>query len=181
MDSLVLRAEQPHLVYQSLDAKDISQIRKNKMKEAHSKLTREITEENKAIEKAATKSATDAVNAFFTENPNARVCVLEVDAGGNAKALQVALGHVTKQYQRAAYLFTVDKEEGKVVHMNTLPKSDVSKTFNAKEWMSAISSIVGGRGGGRDDGAQGVGSEPSKVKEAVAEAKKLYEKAMGSL
>ena len=151
------------------------------MKDAHSKLIREITEENKAIEKAATKTAVDAVTAFFTENPNARVCVLEINAGGNTKALQMALGHVTKQYQRAAYLFTVDKDEGKVIHMNTLPKSDVSKAFNGKEWISAISAIVGGRGGGKDDGAQGVGNEPSKVQESVAEAKNLYEKAIGSL
>lgn len=140
-----------------------------------------MVEETKALEKAASKKAVDTVTAFFTENPNARVCVMEVDAGSNTKAVQAATQHIAKQYQRAAYLFSVDKAEGKVLHINLLPKTDVSKTFNAKTWLADISKILGGKGGGKDEGGQGVGTEVSKVGEAIEEAKKLYEKALGSL
>lgn len=166
---------------QSLDSKDISQIRKTQLREAHTKLMKEMIDEVKASEKAESKKAVDAVTEFFTNNPNARVCVMQIDVGSTAKALQAAIQHIAKQYQRAAYLFSVDKEDGKVLHYNLLPKTDVSKQFNAKEWINAIAKIVGGRGGGKDDGAQGVGSEVGKVGEAIEEAKKLYEQAMGSL
>jgi len=165
----------------SLDAKDISQIRRAKLKEQHTKLTKELVEEAKVLERAESKKAVDAVTDFFTANPNARVCVLEVDVGSMTKALQAALQHVTKQYQRAAYLFSVDKAEGKVVHVNLLPKGEVSKTFNCKEWIGAVSKIVGGRGGGKDEGAQAIGTDVTKVQEAIQEAKAYYEKGQGSL
>ena len=133
------------------------------------------------LERAESKKAVDAVTDFFTANPNARVCVLEVDVGSMTKALQAALQHVTKQYQRAAYLFSVDKAEGKVVHVNLLPKGEVSKTFNCKEWIAAVSKIVGGRGGGKDESAQAIGTDNTKVQEAIQEAKAYYEKGQGSL
>lgn len=165
---------------QSLDAKDISQIRKAQLREAHAKATKEIMDEAKAVEKAATKRGTDAVDAFFKENPNARVCVLELQ-GATGKPIQATINHVVKQYGRAAYFFTVGEDKDKVAHMNVLPKGEASKQFNAKEWMSGVSKIIGGRGGGKDESAQGVGSEVGKVGEAIEEAKKLYQQAVGSL
>jgi len=165
----------------TLDTKDISAVRKAKMREEHAKITKALTEENKALEKAVAKQAVDAVTAFFTDNPNARVCVMELDVGGNLRALQAAIQHIGKQYQRAAYLFSADKAEGKVTHVDLLPKADVSKSFNAKIWLAEVSKVIGGRGGGKDESGQGIGTEVGKVSEAVEEAKKVYEKATGSL
>lgn len=162
-----------------MDSKDISQVRKSQLREAHSKLIKEMQEESKVAEKAATKQAIDAVDAFFKENPNARVCVMQLE-NATGKPLQNAVGHVTKQYSRAAYFFTVG-DDNKVAHMNALPKAEVSKAFNAKEWANGISKIVGGRGGGKDESAQGIGSEVGKVGEALEEAKRLYKEAIGSL
>lgn len=151
-----------------------------KLREEHEKVTREILEEAKALEKASSKKAVDAVTAFFTENPNARVCVLEIDDAPQ-KALQAATQHIAKAYQRAAYLFSVDKAEGKVAHVNLLPKTDVSKTFSCKQWMTDVSKVLGGRGGGKDESCSGVGTDVAKVQEAIEEAKKSYKVAFGSL
>ena len=140
-----------------------------------------MMEETKAQEKAAIKAATDKIDAFFTENPNARVCILQLDVDGNSKALSTALQHVTKKYQRAAYLFSVDETEGRVAHCNILPKSDVSKAFNAKQWLDGVTKILGGRGGGKDESAQGVGVEAAKVDEAVAQATEAYKQALGTV
>lgn len=108
------------------------------------------------------------------------MCVLEID-GAPQKALQAATQHIAKAYQKAAYLFSVDKSEGKVLHVNLLPKSDISKTFSCKQWIANVSKVLGGRGGGKDEGCQGVGTDISKVSEAIEEAKKSYKEALGSL
>lgn len=78
-----------------------------------------------------------------------------------------------KTLNKAAYFFSVSPED-RVVHLNFIPKADLSKTFNAKTWIAAVSAIVGGKGGGKDDGAQGVGSEVARVDEAIKEAEKVY-------
>lgn len=143
-------------------------------------MTREILEEAKALEKASSKKAIDAVNTFFTENPNARVCVMEIE-GAPQKALQAATQHIVKTYQRAAYLFSADKAEGKVTHVNIMPKTDVSKTFSCKQWIANVSKVIGGRGGGKDESCSGLGTEVSKLQEAIEEAKKSYKDALGGL
>lgn len=78
-----------------------------------------------------------------------------------------------KTLGKAAYFFSVS-DEGKVAHLNLVPKSEISKEFSAKIWFNAIAAIVGGKGGGKDDGAQGFGTEPSRVDEAIAEAERIY-------
>ncbi|GAA5902072.1 hypothetical protein JCM5296_006596 [Sporobolomyces johnsonii] len=79
-----------------------------------------------------------------------------------------------KALNKAAYFFSVS-DDGKVAHLNVVPKAEISSAFSAKTWFAAVSAIVGGRGGGKDDAAQGFGTEPSRVDEAIAEAEKLYQ------
>ena len=78
-----------------------------------------------------------------------------------------------KTLGKAAYFFSVS-DDNKVAHLNLVPKSEISKEFSAKTWLAAVSAIVGGKGGGKDDGAQGFGTEPSKVDEAIKEAERIY-------
>lgn len=49
-----------------------------------------------------------------------------------------------KVLNKAAYFFSVTEEQ-KVVHVNFLPKADISKTFTAKTWIQEVSVIVGGK------------------------------------
>lgn len=49
-----------------------------------------------------------------------------------------------KTLAKAVYLFSVT-EDGKVTHLNFLPKSDISKTFTAKTWIGTVSAIIGGK------------------------------------
>lgn len=50
-----------------------------------------------------------------------------------------------KNAGKAAYLFSVNEEEKKVVHLNSVPKGDTSDDWNAKIWMDEIVKIVGGK------------------------------------
>ncbi len=49
-----------------------------------------------------------------------------------------------KTLNKAAYFFSVS-EEAKVVHLNFVPKEEITKKFSAKTWIQPVSAIVGGK------------------------------------
>ena len=51
--------------------------------------------------------------------------------------------------------------------------SDFTARVQAGKIISAIAPIVGGKGGGKPEGARGGGKDPSKLDEALAKAKEL--------
>ena len=117
---------------------------------------------------------TDEIKKYFTENPNESVYVGNFDIGGNPKVL----GGVTatgKTLGKGLYLFSPDNEGGKVAHVNYIPKEILDrKVLDAKTWLGEVSKVIGGKGGGKDDSASGVGSEIAKITEAIQAAKKVW-------
>jgi alanyl-tRNA synthetase len=85
----------------------------------------------------------DQVTAYIQENPSADLLVKEVAADGNAKVMQSGTA-AAKTLGKAVYLFSLS-EDGKVVHLNFVPKSDITKSFTAKTWIAPISDVVGGK------------------------------------
>jgi len=53
-----------------------------------------------------------------------------------------------------------------------VPKQLTSK-FQANKLIQEIAPIVGGKGGGRPESAQGAGKDASKINEALAKAREL--------
>ena len=149
---------------------DFSTVRKAELKERATVLRKAFDKGVKDKEAAATKVVVDAFVNYFKDNESADYYIASVDAQGNAKILQglVAQG---RKLGKALYVFSVDSEGGKVVHVNFVPSSLKSKGLDARQWAAKVSEIVGGRAGGKDDSAQGVGVELEKVEEAVSIAK----------
>ena len=52
-----------------------------------------------------------------------------------------------KSLGKPIYIFSIDTEETKVVHVNYLPKGMVSKEFDARVWVSKVADILGGKVG----------------------------------
>ena len=49
---------------------------------------------------------------------------------------------------KSAYVFSVDEENGKVAHVNFLPKEVLErKVLDAKSWLAEVSKILGGKVG----------------------------------
>ena len=149
---------------------DLSTVRKAELKERATVLRKALDKEIKDKEAAATKVIVDAFVNYFKDNENAGSYVASVDAQGNAKILQglVAQG---RKLGKALYVFSVDSESGKVVHVNFVPPSLKSKGLDARQWATKVSEIVGGKAGGKEESAQGVGVEVGKVEKAVSVAK----------
>lgn len=75
---------------------------------------------------------------------------------------------------KSAYFFSVSSEDQKVVHLSSVPKEECTKEFSAKLWMNKVVEVLGGKAGGKDDTSQGVGTDSSKVLEAIEVAKQSY-------
>jgi alanyl-tRNA synthetase len=69
-------------------------------------------------------------------------------------------------------IFLVSAANGSVALVASVPKEMTSK-FQADKIIQKIAPIVGGKGGGRPESAQGGGPDASKIDKALAEAKKL--------
>ena len=57
----------------------------------------------------------------------------------------------------------------------------MSKSFNAKIWLDTVSDLVKGKGGGKDETGQGIGTETGRLTEALEEARKTYESGVQGL
>ena len=88
----------------------------------------------------------------------------------DAKLLQ-AVGDVLKSKIKGP-IFLAGAANGRVALLAVVSK-EVSSKIQANELIQEIAPIVGGKGGGRPENAQGSGPEVDKVERALAEAKRL--------
>lgn len=90
----------------------------------------------------------------------------------NAKALDQALKQLTAV--PAVMGFSVDKVCGKVVAVAKVDKSIVDGVgLKANDWISRVSEVIGGKGGGKDHLAQTVGDGLNRLDEAMAAAEQF--------
>ncbi|KAF9076559.1 tRNA synthetases class II (A)-domain-containing protein [Rhodocollybia butyracea] len=149
---------------------DISVIKKAEMKDHLATMRKAFDKQIKEKEAATAKLALEQFQQHFKDNETAEsfIAILEVD--GNSKILQnIALQ--ARKTSKAIYIFSVDPEGDKVAHVNFIPPSLKAKGADARTWASKVTDIIGGKAGGKEDSAQGVGVHSSKVEEAVNAAK----------
>ena len=109
-----------------------------------------------------------------------QVIVATVEAGSDRNALQHAINTVVQVNPRSAVmLFSPDVEGGKVSIVAAVPLTLIHKGLKAGEWVRAVSEIVGGKGGGRPEAAQGGGTNLAKVKDAIEGANNYARKLVG--
>jgi alanyl-tRNA synthetase len=69
-------------------------------------------------------------------------------------------------------IFLVGAVDGRVALIASVPK-DLTSQFQANKLIQEIALIVGGKGGGRPDNAQGAGPDATKIDEALARARQI--------
>jgi alanyl-tRNA synthetase len=69
-------------------------------------------------------------------------------------------------------IFLAGELEGRVALIASVPK-ELTAQFQANKLIQEIAPIVGGKGGGRPDNAQGAGKDSAKIEEALARAREL--------
>jgi len=149
---------------------DISVIKKAEMKERLGAMRKAFDKKVKENETAMAKSALDRFQQYFKENETADSFVAILDVDGNSKILQnIALQ--ARKSGKAIYVFSIAAEGSKIAHVNFIPPSLKAKGADARTWASKVTDIIGGKAGGKEDSAQGVGSYPLKVQEGIIAAK----------
>ena len=135
-----------------------------------------LAEAIKRAEKAAAADrAKDAarqasVLADSAESAQEPYCITTIDLGSDRGALQAAMKTITDRVPRkAVMLLSPDEGSGKVAVVATVPK-DLQGRLKAGDWVRHTVGVMGGKGGGKPDSAQGAGSDLGKVREAVREA-----------
>ncbi len=109
---------------------------------------------------------------------NSMVVVAQVAAGDDRNALQSAVKVIRDTLPRAAVmLFSVD-DTGKAMIHASVPDALVAKGLKAGAWLRDAATVMGGKGGGKDDNAQGGGTEGAKVKDAMRTAEQAAHRAL---
>ncbi len=121
----------------------------------------------KEIEQLKAKLASSAGDdlagqAIEVQGVNVLAATLE---GADRKTLMDTVDQLKNKLSPAVVLLAT-VEEGKVTLVSGVTK-DISGKLKAGDLMRAAAAVVGGKGGGRPDMAQGGGTEPGKLQEAL--------------
>ena len=124
---------------------------------------------SKAAEAELKGRAAQIANELATSHAGKNFCVSEL-ADADGKLLQAVVDALKPKFKGP--IFLVSAANGSVALVASVPKEMTSK-FQANKLIQQIAPIVGGKGGGRPESAQGAGKDTSKVNEALAKAREL--------
>lgn len=155
----------------TIEVAPISAWKRVELVDAVKKAKMEIVQYEQKVQKeriASLKSETEKrIDAGDIAEPE----VLLLDAGSNNKVLNEILKLYAKKSPKShVLLFSADHTAKKVLCLAQTPKGS---TLKANEWVSSISPLIDGRGGGKDVQAQASGKNVAGLNDALAKAKEF--------
>ena len=136
------------------------------------KLQEQLKESEKEITTLKTKLASGGSTDLFAqvrEVNGVSVLITQTEVA-DAKALRQT-GDQLRDKIGSGVLFLAGTDENKMMFLAMVTK-DQTDRFHAGKMVSLAADVVGGRGGGRPDMAQGGASDPSRVDQVLAAAEK---------
>jgi alanyl-tRNA synthetase len=115
------------------------------------------------------RQAAQIANQLAASHAGKNFCVAEVQ-DGDGKLLQAVADALKSKLNGP--IFLVGATNGSVALVASVPK-EMSARLQANKLIQQIAPIVGGKGGGRPENAQGAGKDASKIAEALAKAREL--------
>jgi alanyl-tRNA synthetase len=123
----------------------------------------------KAAEGEMRSRATEIANELAESHAGKNSLVADVP-NADGKLLQAVVDVIKTKFDGPIFLAGVS--DGRVALIASVPKNLASK-FQANRLIQEIAPIVGGKGGGRPENAQGAGNDTAKVKEALTRANEI--------
>jgi alanyl-tRNA synthetase len=130
---------------------------------------------SKAADAANQSRAAEIANELAAANNGKDFCVAEVK-NGDGKLLHAVADALKTRINGPIVL--AGATEGGVSLIASVPKGLTAK-FQADKLIQQIAPIVGGKGGGRPEGARGAGKDASRLDQALDEARKLIAQGSG--
>ncbi len=156
------------------DAATVEMLKQINARTAHlEKVDAEVREWEKKTAKSAETElksrAAKIANEFAQSHAEKNFCVMEVpDADG--KLLQAVADALKSKFKGP--IFLAGTRDGSVALVAYIPAALTMK-FQANKLIQQIAPVVGGKGGGRPESAQGAGKDASKINEALSKAREL--------
>lgn len=152
----------------------IPYVKKDELRNTLKNLKKELDDKERASKAAVAVVVVEQAKQLCLENPEALFLVHRFEAYNNTKALDSALKQVkTLNADTSALFVSVDPDSNKIFCLAAVPKSGIEKGLKANEWIQEISSLMGGKGGGKQESAQASGGNIDKVDEIISLAKKF--------
>src|SRR5438874_7825542 len=123
----------------------------------------------KTAEAELRSRAAHVANELAASHAGKGFCVAEV-RNGDGKLLQAVADALKSKFNGP--IFLVGAMNGSVALVASVPK-EMSARLQANKLIQQIAPIVGGKGGGRPENAQGAGKDASKIAEALEKAREL--------
>jgi alanyl-tRNA synthetase len=158
----------------SSDAETKGMLEQIDARSAHfEKIEAEVHEWEKQNAKASEVELRSRAGTIASELAQAhageKFCVAKI-ADGNAKFLQAIVEALKPKFPGP--IFLAGTTDGSVTLIVAVPKELTSK-LQANKLIQELAPIVGGKGGGRPDNAQGAGKDAAKIDDALARAREL--------
>ncbi|CAD7702717.1 unnamed protein product [Ostreobium quekettii] len=130
-------------------------------------MEKEESEKNKKL------AVTEAVAAADEAVAGAKGhLVLRLEVGLDHNAVKEAVGAIQAKHGTLCLMvFTADEAKGKALAYGAVPDSMTSK-LKAGDWVKEALAVIGGKGGGKPNAAQGQGPNLEKLPEAMEVAEK---------
>jgi alanyl-tRNA synthetase len=125
--------------------------------------------QGKAIEAQLQSRAATIANELAAKHAGKDSCVSEIP-NGDGKLLGAVVDALKTKFNGPIFLAGI--ANGRVALIAAVPK-ELTARFQANKLIQQIAPIVGGKGGGRPESAQGGGPDVGKIDKALAEARKL--------
>jgi alanyl-tRNA synthetase len=158
-----------------IDQMTLPAVRKAQLRDRLAGLQERVKQAGKAAAAARAGEAQQAARGLAASSAGSPdpVVVATLDVGSDRAALEAALNTVRQACPgKAVMILSPDAEAGRVSVVACVPKPLIDKGLKAGDWVRTVTQILGGKGGGRPDAAQGSGTDLDKVKDAVAEARR---------
>ena len=123
----------------------------------------------KALEAELRSQAAQIATQLVASHAGKNFCVAEVP-NADAKLLQAVTDALKSKFNGP--IFLAGAKDGNVALIAAVPK-ELTSRLQANKLIQQVAPIIGGKGGGRPESAQGAGKDASKIAEALAEAKRL--------
>jgi alanyl-tRNA synthetase len=123
----------------------------------------------KSVEAELKSRAAQIASELARSHAGENVCVAEVGEA-DGKLLQGVVDALKSKFKGP--IFLAGTRDGSVALIAYVPSTLTGK-FQANKLIQQIAPIVGGKGGGRPENAQGAGKNASKINEALSKAREL--------
>jgi alanyl-tRNA synthetase/REP element-mobilizing transposase RayT len=123
----------------------------------------------KAAEAELQSRAAEIAGDLATAHGSAQFCVAEVK-NADGKLLQAVVDILKSKFKGP--IFLAGAADGAVALVASVPK-ELTARIQADKLIQQVAPIVGGKGGGRPEGARGAGKDASRINQALDEARKI--------